>query len=290
MKTYTTLMTTSVKKCGTTSALLYLFFIGFMMNGLPSSAQSNPQGDLRGDCAIKPQIQTNGCTSTCFGGSITLDAGEGYSSYLWSNGALTRKIIVNNPESSGKYSCTVTNSVGCSKTSDAISVVIQKQAEKPYIVQQGTTLTSTEEAHYTWFLDGVELPTTNRSIEITKAGMYKVMVTNEVGCTALSEPIHITSIPNPTADFSTRGRDARLRVYPNPSDGRITIQLISDYEGNIELTVHDLAGKQYYSAQWISPKPFDTHFIDLSFATVGTYILTAHDGVDTIVEKIIKDK
>lgn len=286
----TTLVTSSFKNYSTTSVLLYVFFIGFIMNNVSGVAQSNPQGDLRGDCNIVPQIQTNGCTSTCFGGSVTLDAGEGYASYLWSNGSLTRKIIVNNPESSGKYSCTVTNSAGCTKTSEPVSVAIHKQADKPYIVQQGTILTSTEEAHYTWFFDGVELPNTTRSQEITKAGMYKVMVTNEFGCTALSDPIHITSIPTPNEGSSTRGRDARLRVYPNPSDGRITIQLISDYEGDIDLTIHDLAGKQYYSAQWISPKPFDTHFIDISFATVGTYILTARDGVDTVIDKIVKDK
>jgi gliding motility-associated-like protein len=62
------------------------------------SAAQNPIPILEGDliiCGSKPAI---------------LDAGIGYIKYLWSNGASTQKIQVNNI---GDYSVTVTNSEGC---------------------------------------------------------------------------------------------------------------------------------------------------------------------------------
>ncbi|MDQ2180899.1 hypothetical protein, partial [Marinifilum sp. D714] len=52
---------------------------------------------------------------TCAGGTITLDADNPGSSYLWSNGATTQSVTVN---ASGNYSVVVTDANGCSATDD----------------------------------------------------------------------------------------------------------------------------------------------------------------------------
>jgi len=52
--------------------------------------------------------------------SITLDAGGGFSSYLWSNSETTQSILILN---TGSYSVTVTDSNGCS-SSDTIDVLV----------------------------------------------------------------------------------------------------------------------------------------------------------------------
>ena len=57
---------------------------------------------------LLPTITSNGSSNLCAGGSINLTA-TGGSSFLWSNGATTQSIVVNQ---SGSYTCTVTNYCG----------------------------------------------------------------------------------------------------------------------------------------------------------------------------------
>ena len=57
-------------------------------------------------------------------GTVELDAGIGYSQYLWSNGATTQTITVS---TSGNYGVTVTSSQGC-KGSDVVGVTFTAQS------------------------------------------------------------------------------------------------------------------------------------------------------------------
>src|SRR5213075_846202 len=57
---------------------------------------------------------------TVVSASITLDAGGGFASYLWSNSETTQTILVGN---TGTYSVTVTDANGC-VASDTINVLM----------------------------------------------------------------------------------------------------------------------------------------------------------------------
>ena len=67
----------------------------------------------------QPTINSSGSIQPCIGGSVTLTASGGFTSYSWSNGATTSSITVN---SSGNYTVQVTSSNGCSSTSVAFVV------------------------------------------------------------------------------------------------------------------------------------------------------------------------
>lgn len=60
--------------------------------------------------AITPTITANGPTTFCNGDNVTLTASDGYSSYQWSNGAVTQSIIVTQ---TGNYFVTATDLNGC---------------------------------------------------------------------------------------------------------------------------------------------------------------------------------
>ena len=66
-----------------------------------------------------PTVEISGTLTYCAGGSTTLTATAGLSSYLWSTGATTQSITVS---TAGSYTVTGTDSNGCSATSVASTV------------------------------------------------------------------------------------------------------------------------------------------------------------------------
>ena len=73
------------------------------------------------------------------GDSTILDAGAGYVSYNWSNGATTRTITA---KSSGKYFVTVTNASGCGASDTSIvSIVKAKIFQRDTTICKGSSIT-----------------------------------------------------------------------------------------------------------------------------------------------------
>jgi hypothetical protein len=66
-----------------------------------------------------PNITSSGTIVPCSGGSMTLTAPSGLTTYLWNTGATTNSI---NVSQSGNYFVTVTNSFGCERTSNLFPV------------------------------------------------------------------------------------------------------------------------------------------------------------------------
>ncbi|MDD2964284.1 MAG: hypothetical protein PHU33_10080 [Bacteroidales bacterium] len=62
------------------------------------------------NAAANPVVNLPANQTLCPGDEITLDAGPGYASYLWSTTATTQTIVATQP---GTYTVTVTNAAGC---------------------------------------------------------------------------------------------------------------------------------------------------------------------------------
>ena len=73
----------------------------------------------------QPRIDMQGSPVFCIGDSVRLDAGAGFASYRWSNGARTRSITTG---SAGTYWVEVTSVEGCPGVSDTVEVIV---SEKP---------------------------------------------------------------------------------------------------------------------------------------------------------------
>ena len=129
--------------------------------------------------------------SLCDSTAISIDAGEGFSDYTWSNGATTNLIQINE---SGTYSVLVTDENGC-KGSDDITVVfstIELNLGDPITACEGDTLTLDAGAgftSYSWSTGG-----NTAQILVAGAGTYSVTVENEAACIA-EDSVEITTVP-----------------------------------------------------------------------------------------------
>ncbi|UMB53477.1 choice-of-anchor L domain-containing protein [Lutibacter sp. A64] len=146
---------------------------------------------------------TGGSELTCEITSVILEASsstvQGDVSYLWSTGAATATIDVNEP---GIYTVTVTDSEnGCSTTSEDFTVT--EDVEKPVVTITGESELTCEitsvtldassstvqgDVSYLWSTGA-----TTATIDVTEPGDYTVTVTDSLnGCSAISETFTVT--------------------------------------------------------------------------------------------------
>ncbi len=145
-----------------------------------SGCSGSDQVDVNVDNNPVPNI--TGTLAICSGASTTLDAGAGFTSYLWSpNGETTQTI---NVTTGGNYSVEVSNSNGCTGT-DQVTVT-ENQNPTPSIsgnltiCQGNSTILDAGGGYagYSWTPNGE----TTQTINVTTAGTYTVSVTTAAGC------------------------------------------------------------------------------------------------------------
>lgn len=92
-----------------------------------------------------------------------------------------------------------------------------------------------------------------------------------------------TGIYTPPTNIAKGNLNQSFKLYPNPNDGKLTIQL--DPEKVYQVVVHNLMGQVVYKNKFTGGK----HFIDISQQAKGFYILKVSDGENTGAQSFIID-
>lgn len=191
-----------------------------------------------------PIITPGGALTFCQGGSLNLDAGAGYSTYLWSNGASTQTIYVT---SSDNYSVTITDGNGCMANSTVTAVTVNPLPAQPIITQNGNILTSNCTTGHQWYFnENILTGDTMQNFTITQVGNYRVTFTDVNGCTSSSATLIIIST-DLRSDFSSFEEPCVLSVYPNPNNGAFILKFNLPYIP-LKISILNLLGQQVYFA------------------------------------------
>ena len=146
-----------------------------------------------------PVVTISGILAICPGGSTTLDAGAGYTSYLWSAGATTQTINVTN---AAKYTVTVKNSNGCSGSANVTTTI--SPVPSPAITGAlqfcpgGSTILDAGAGYNTYKWSTGE---TTQTIVVSNANTFTVTVTNASGCSGMAS-VSTSLLTPPTPSIS----------------------------------------------------------------------------------------
>ncbi len=194
-------------------------------------------------------------------------SGEGVSSGRWS------------PNIAGAGSHWIygqlTGTNGCVRT-DSTTVFVESSDAPPVISIDQKDLVTSASGQLQWYLDGQVMPgdTLNR-ITPTVSGTYRVDLTNAAGCVSPSDDIEfwMTSI--------TRELQDNMKVYPNPSNGRVKLEFNRALDRYIEL--FDSQGKRVYA------RIHDSQVIELDLENLsnGLYQIKVSDEQQVLSQTLV---
>ncbi|MBC7845475.1 MAG: T9SS type B sorting domain-containing protein [Flavobacterium sp.] len=183
----------------------------------------------------KPKITIEDIVPICDNNTITIDAGAGFDSYLWSNGAMTQTISVTNP---GNFSVTVIDNhatISCSSTK-AFTVKKSNKAtinaieSKDWTDDDNTiTVFVTGNGEYEYSIDGENYQDSNVFSGLA-SGKYTILVRDKNGCGTAKDEVYLLMFPK----FFT----------PNGDGYNDTWKIkFSDIEEGLTVKIYDRYGK-----------------------------------------------
>lgn len=145
--------------------------------------------------SIKPTI-TNPTCHDASNGAISLELSGGTAPYTihWED---DNNVTTANRENlkAGEYVAVITDKAGCTLHYRVVleqpEALIVKLGEGFTLCHEQsrkiTALPNVENVTYQWFHNGQQLQETSKELIVSKAGKYRVVITNENGCTAMAE-------------------------------------------------------------------------------------------------------
>lgn len=237
-------------------------------------------GKLDGFSAV---VSTNfipsfvGDTSFCEGGLTTIDIDPNMFSVVWESGSTNFSDVF--LSSSSTYFIAYDSS-GCKGDTAWVNIVENMLPPIPIITILGDSLIATNGySNYDWNYNGLPFASTGMDSVVTASqnGNYWVTITDQNGCESTSMVLDYQSASVEINEFG------EVQVYPNPTDGQITVAL-ENQEFNVVML--DATGKILQS----SNKRSERLIMDLTSYANGIYWLQVFTGESSFVQKIVLNK
>ena len=219
-------------------------------------------------------ISTDGFV-LCAGASKILEGPTGFLTYLWSTGETTKDITVSTADS---YNLIVFDSNGCASEPTTIEIVTSTFPDISFTISGGL-LQTVQGLIYQWYYFDEIIPGATQhflDIDLLKYGIYRVEITNQEGCTFLSDAFDylITSVEE--------NQNTGLIIYPNPIQDRVRMHVQND--DSIKLwSIFDGSGKLIFNQEAV-----EVNNSDVSHWPNGLYFVYVKTKGKMIIRKLIK--
>lgn len=209
-------------------------------------------------------------TSLCPGSTLTLQTPPGTTNIVWSDGANTPNLDVNQ---AGLYFFSGT--LSACPIADTINVAYFTVVS-PDITLDGNDLKVTQNNYSSieWFKGGVQISAASGLYTLTnpEAGDYTVRVTTNDGCTVTSDVYNHT----PTSIGGSNHTKNTLAIYPNPARNQITLDFGKATEPGTVLTIFDGLGK-VITTQSVNAG-VQKQAVNISALSEGVYLIRVNTG------------
>jgi PKD repeat protein len=218
--------------------------------------------------------------TVCVGDSAVLDAGTGFSSYLWSTGSVSQSITVS---AAGTYSVTVTDANGCEGIGSAVLSFFAPNSVflgNDTAIFAGNPLTLNAGSGFVGYLwsDG----STGTSIVVSTSGTYWVQVTDDNGCVT-RDTIQVSVLTAVGGAYPLQ-----FEVSPVPTSNFLRVRVTAPGSACLRFSLVDLSGKLLLqrAVECDRMMAFD---LDVRGVAAGVYFLRLEGEGVVLVRKVIID-
>lgn len=189
--------------------------------------------ELKLNLISKPVIPIQDIVPICENNSITIDAGAGFSSYLWSTGATSQSIIVSKP---GDFSVIVTTNyatISCSNTKNftvknsTVASITKIETQDWTDNENIITVFVTGQGNYEYTIDGTNYQDSNQFLAL-HSGEYTVTVKDKNGCGTDTEEVYLLMYPKfftPNGD----GYNDTWKIKFSDVEAGLTVKILDRY-------------------------------------------------------------
>jgi hypothetical protein len=162
--------------------------------------------------------------------------------------------------------------------------IVATTAVAPVITQNGNVLTSSAATFNQWYFNGGPIPGAgSTTYTATQSGVYKVVRTDEFGCTLSSNEITLTVTSVPNVDPS----EIKLVVSPNPSRGPLDLKLETRTKDDLVITMINATGQRIYAQTIKAVIGRMTTTINPGTLAAGVYYLRLEHDKKAYNQKIV---
>ena len=174
--------------------------------------------------------------------------------------------------------------IGLAECPSSRVAIVASTATAPVITATGNDFTSTVSPAYQWYRNGAIIAGANaQTYTATQAGVYKVITTDAFGCQLASN--EITSSITATIDIDAS--EIALKTFPNPGDGRFTVEFEVKKKADLVISLVNTTGQEVFRKTYPGfIGKFSRQFSLINLSS-GAYLLKILHGDKLYLKKLI---